>query len=392
MNKLIITIILFVHAGLVNAQSVNDFMEKVSLNNPDLKAASQLMSADEAMAKTGINPDDPVVRGGYFPGSPSTSNDKFTWGISQSFDFPSRYSRLKELKRTNLELARNEYALIGMELMEGARSMAIEYIGNVERLSKLEERNQSLLHMEEGYNKMLESGETTIIEYNKIRMWRTRIESEFRALKNETAILASRLDYMSGNNSGLLEKSAFPVFYTFDIDSLLNTFKNAHPAFLRPIKENGASLAMVNLVRSENLPSFELGYSSEIVGTERFTGPSLGISLPIWKNRGKVKSTIARSAYIQQNTENKLLLLETEYRNYYATLQIVRNSIKLVKETLENSNNRDMLNKMLDEGEITLSDYYLELSAIYELEDLYIDLRVQKNTLLSKLFENDFNN
>lgn len=391
MNKIIIATFLFIQSWILNAQAIDDFLEKVYLNNPDIEAASLLMSADEAFSKTGLNPDDPVLRGGYFPGSPATNNDKFTWGISQSFDFPSRYSKLKELRRTNLEQARNEYALLKMELMENARSLALEYISMQKQLARLEERKNNLFQMEQSYLKMFESGETTIIEVNKIRIWRTRIESEIRELVTKKALSASGLDYLSGGNSALLDKSEFPVFGSIGIDSLINIYYNVHPAFRLPSFENKASMDMVELARSENLPSFELGYSSEIVGTERFTGPSLGISLPLWKNSGKVKSTIAQSEYIRQKNLNTLALLETEYRNYYSSLLSVSDNIEMLNNALSDSNNRMLLNKLLDEGEIALAEYYLELSAIYELEDIYIELMLKKNTLLSKLFEIDFN-
>ncbi len=372
------------------AQTTESFLEKVKLNHPGILAAQHLLTSDEAESRTGITPADPFVSAGYFPGNDAAGENKITWGVSQAFDFPTRYARLKTLKKTNLKLAEMEYELTLLQLMSEARSAAIDLISIHRQIAAYKIRLSNVSGLEEAYSTMLNSGVTTMLEYNKIVIKRVELQSQLTSLLSSEDQLRARLDYMSANNTALLSNVDYPMFNEPDIDLLGAELKDSHPVYLLPELRKEVAGTEIDLSRSEGLPAFELGYSSEIVGTTRFTGPSLGMTLPLWKNKGKVRKAKAGSDYEVIKAEGEFLMLEAYYGSLYRNYVSTRENLILVEKTLDTSNNFELLKKALDAGEINLTEYLLELGSVYQLEDLQIELNRQLYSLLSKLFELDF--
>lgn len=391
MNKLYIsTLFLFFGLAVTMGQSTESFLEKVKLNHPAIVAAKQLLSSGEAESRTGITPNDPIVRAGYFPGNDAAGENKLTWGVSQSFDFPTRYARLKKLKRTNLELAKMEYQLTIIQLLSEARLAAISFVSSTANIRKDEYRLQNLEKLEQAYSSMLKNGETTIIDYNKIVIKKVELQSALNSLKAETALLKAQLDFMSSNNGSMLEDADYPVFEEPEIESLNAELQAKHPAFLLPGIRLNAAVNEIDLTRSERMPAFELGYSSEIVGNTRFTGPSVGLSVPLWKNKGKVKKALEGSTYQERKAESDIIMLESYFSSLFNNYLATDENLSLVENTINASGNINLLDKALNAGEISLTNYFLELESIYQLVDISIELNDKKHRLLSQLFELDF--
>lgn len=390
MNKIILSVLLIFAVLPLSAQTFDSFMENVSLHHPDINASRHLLSADEAESITDLRPEDPRISVGYFPGNEPSPGDKITWGISQSFDFPTRYARIKALKLSNLELARMEYSYTYLQIMSEARATAIEFLNQRDTKQVMLKRLETMNNLEDAYSSILARGETTIIEYNKIRIKKIELISEITELNNKMMLLKTRLDFMSGGQSNDLTDLSYPQLEKPDLETLIANFKSSHPGFIIPTLRKNAADMTVRVSKSENMPAFEIGYSSEIVADQRFTGPSLGVRVPLWNKRGKVNKSIADSDYQLKRAESDILLLESMYSGYLRSYISTEGNIDLVSEALKNADNLKLLDRALRSGEIALTEYLLELGSIYELEDMYLVLQKNKYILLSRLNELDF--
>lgn len=390
MNKIIISVSIFLSCLNLSGQTFEDFIDKVKLSHPEIIAARTLLSSDEALSKTGNTPDDPRINMGYFPGNDAAPGDKITWGISQSFDFPGMYSRIKTLKESKLELAKMEYSLACVYIMSEARSAAIEYLSLLETLEIQQERMETMNRLEKAYSILLDKGEASIIDYNKIRIKQVEYISELTSTSNRLDILKTRLDYMSGDNSEDLLNSDYPLISEPALPVLLEGLRSVHPAFLLPDLRTQAARNEIRVSKAGNMPSFDIGFSSEIVADETFTGPSLGLSLPLWKNKGQVNKSLAVAEYQSKKAESEKLYQESVYMAYYRSYQSNKENLAIVEDALENSDNRKLIDKTLDKREISLREYLIELGSIYELVDIYQALKKEKYILLSKLNELDF--
>ncbi len=383
-------LIIFISSSIVTGQSTSLYLKAVYENHPGITAGRELLNSKEAEVRTGTSPENPMVSAGYFPGKPDVIGNKTTWSVTQSFDFPLKYSKLKTLKQTNFELATLEFENLSLMLMTEARGYTIKLYNDREYLSLMKQRLDHFQSLETAYKKMLENGETTIIEYNKIMIRLANIRSAAARLESRISSNLAILDYYSDGNSELLKNGDYPIFSNPDRDSLLMEKLNSHPAFLIPGKIVDVSRKNISLNKTGNLPGINLGYGSESVGGESFTGPSLGISVPLWKNRGKVKAAEAETGFMVADAERELLLLKSELSDNIRSCNAIKTNLDDVIKAVDQSDNRELLKKALEAGEISISNYIIELTAYYEIEDTMITLKKDYYLFLSKIFDHKF--
>ena len=293
MKKYLIIIITVLAPSFLQSQGVDRLIDSVLLNNPEIEALARLTAASEASSKAGLYPGNPEINFGYYPGKPSDIGNKTVWSVTQSIDFPTTYARIRELKQSDLELARLEENRIVLEILGETRRNAIGYIALRKKLEVMNNRIIEIERLEEAYRNMAELGEATSLDYSKIRMQAVTARAALNDLVRDQSLLRSRLDYLSGGWSSLLDNSEYPVLPEPGADTLLAEKMKYHPAFLIPLHRIGVAEIEVGLSKTGNLPGFNIGYASETVASETFMGPQLGLTVPLWGNSGKVKAARA---------------------------------------------------------------------------------------------------
>ena len=94
-----------------------------------------------------------------------------------------------------------------------------------------------------------------------------------------------------------------------------------------------------------------------------------GIQIPLWENSYEVKSSsleFETHKLMLEDEKNQIVLEITINYNLSNSLKKNLDEISLL---LQESNNEDFLNKSLELGEISIIDYFLELSFYYEIID-----------------------
>jgi len=139
-----------------------------------------------------------------------------------------------------------------------------------------------------------------------------------------------------------------------------------NPVLAYARQEIEISRQQLSLSKTMNLPTLSAGYMSEKVVGERFQGLSLGITIPLWENKNRVKQAKASvKAAESRETDNR--------QQFYNQLQILYNrtaGLKIAAEkyrqSLVTANNTGLLKKALDAGEISLLEYMVEIGLYYE--------------------------
>lgn len=386
MNKILLSLAIVSLSLNASSQNINEFLYKVMENHPGIIAGQELLGSEEADSKTGYTPKDPSVQAGYFPGIPETTGDKTTWSVNQSLDFPTHYRNIKRLKRKNYEQARMEYRYTVMALLEDARASAIEMTALQRHIETTSERVKQLQAREEAYNIMLGEGEITIIEYNKARMSLAHHEAILVEYYADMESVRAYLNMISGNNTAMIETAAYPLFEEPEPEDLLAEKKEIHPAFSLPEKNIEIAESTINVIRSDKLPELTIGYASEIVAASRFTGPTMGLSMPLWENRGKLEAAKAKKSHYQAEYKNRITIIENEFKTRYNKFLSVRSGLERLRSALPDKQVKILLNKALEEGEISVVEYFNELSEYYTTEDRVIELEKDYYLLLSELY------
>ncbi|MGQ9620162.1 MAG: TolC family protein [Bacteroidales bacterium] len=357
----------------VPGQDFDNFLRQVAEKNPEIISYGKMLETRRAEARTNFYPPGPEASFGYMPGKSSLSGVKKIWSVSQRFDFPSKYLAMKNISRKTVVLAEKEFELGKLNILLDAQLTLYDYLFRKKLLALLVKRSSNCTDLIEAWKKKLEAGETTILDYNRIALELSGINLKKNKTAAEVSTLEHKLVYMTGGIKSFPEEIEYPQELISDPDSLIGIKLSIHPEFAIPAMEYELSLGEVSLSCSSNLPGLMVGYSSEILPVESYTGPVFGISVPLWANTGKVKSAKARSYQVQAETNAKVERLKTEIRREYSLMASLKQTLSDLQKILKSSSGVQELLKALQEGEITLTEYFSMLEVIYDTEEKLIE-------------------
>lgn len=386
-KKIFLLTLLISVSGLASAQSITEFLGRVSAGNPEIAAYGKLLEARRIEARTGNTPSDPFVSAGFMPGNTDEAGDKKTWSVSQSFDFPTKYLLQKKINNNTIILAEQEFSQARILIMLEAEQLAFDLIYNTRVLNTLLERKKGYEVLRSAWGKMLENGEATIMDYNNILLELSAVSLEINRRESETEMLKEKLGYMSGSDAAEIGNAEYPVKEVPDFDLLITEKSESHPAYLIPEIEYSISRQEVRLSRTGSLPGIQVGYGSEIVAGTAYTGPVAGLSIPLWANSNKVKSASAAADYSDALREATLLKLRSEAQNNYSRAAALQKSLSEIREIIESGGGTRYPDKALEAGEISVSTYFMYMKSLYESEDRLLELENEYHKALAALLD-----
>lgn len=355
----------------VSGQELDDFFRNISLHNPQIIAYHKLLEARRAESRTGLTPPDPFITGSYMPGQNTTAGEKKTWEITQSFAFPVKYLLMKQISKSSLLIAEQEFNHGRLQVMLDAELLLFDLIHNKKLLSLITERKKDHDALLGAWKKMLDNGAATIMDYNRILIELSGINLQITRIEAQIAMLQEQLSYISGSEIFSFP-SEYPEFTDNGIEQIIQEKASDHPAYLIPEMEYRISLQNVKLSRSENLPELQIGYGAELVPGENYSGPVGGLSIPLWSNASKVKAASARAQHAAAVRDAQMQMLVTETRNEYLNMRALQKNRSEIKGILGTGESKKLLDKALDSGEITLTSYFSYLKSLFDSEDMYL--------------------
>ena len=210
MKRVIFMIILALTIPGLGAQDIYErVLADIETNSLTLITLREQLEADKLEINSGRFLSNPEVEFGYLWGKPSSIGNRMNYSIAQSIDFPLVYARKSSIARqqeANAELGyREERAIVLLEARENLvellyiNAMAAEYsyrIANAEAVADM-------------FRKRMDSGASTVQEYNKanINLATVRREASNNELEREAVL--SRLRALNGGVDVIFDDSLF---------------------------------------------------------------------------------------------------------------------------------------------------------------------------------------
>jgi outer membrane protein TolC len=382
---IIICITLLVQRGV--AQDTAQFIDSVKTNHPALISLEKLNAASRAESRTGLNPSGPEISAGWYPGNPSGSGIKRTWSVSQSFDFPTIYSRIAELKQSDLNLAIALSRQLETEIITDAVKSAVDYIALLKRIEVTEGRVRNMEDLVMAYSKMVDKGEATILELNRVKAEAVTLRSDLAGLRGESSSIAIRLNYISGNNCHLITGDHYPLFPAANREELLKEKREMHPGFAVNRMQVEKAEAGLKVSKNARLPRITLGYGSESVAGEEFIGPVAGVSIPLWEKSGSVNASRAALEWEKTRAEADMTRMENELLSQINAVEAVSTNLNEVREYAAGNEALNLLNISLESGAITLTDFLAGLQDYWKVEEVILELEKEKMLLMSQIWD-----
>ena len=372
----------------LNAQSsVETALKAIEENNNTLKALKETTKSQKLENKTGIFLSNPEVGFNYLWGNPSTIGNRTDFSISQTFDIPTITGMKSKIADEHNALVEWQYKAERMNILLEAKQYCIELIYFNALKKELEIRLQHAETIASGYQNRLNSGDANRLEYNKAQLSLSTINGEMARIDVERNELLSQLKRLNGgmdivmDDYQLNQQQQLPL--NFEDWYLQAEQKNPILAYIK--QEVVVSQKQVSLNKAKGLPTFSAGYMTENVVGQRFQGLAMGVSVPLWENKNRVKQ--AKSAVVAaqaRETDSKL--------QFYNQLQIQYNralGLKITAESYRKSlamtNSTELLKKALDAGEISLLNYIVELGLYYNMMNQTLEAERDYQKALAEL-------
>jgi len=371
----------------LNAQSsVETALKAIEENNNTLKALKETTKSQKLENKTGIYLSNPEVGFNYLWGNPSTIGNRTDFSISQAFDIPTITGMKNKIADERNSLAEWQYKAERMNILLEAKQYCIELIYFNALKKELDIRLQHAQTIASGYQNRLNSGDANILEYNKAQLSLSATTGEIARIDVERNALLSQLKRLNGGLDIVMDDYQFnqkQLPPNFDDWYLQAEQKNPILAYIK--QEVVVSQKQVSLNKAKGLPTFSAGYMSENVVGQRFQGLTMGVSVPLWENKNRVKQ--AKSAVVAaqaRQTDSK--------QQFYNQLQIqynralgLKNTAESYRKSLVMANSTELLKKALDAGEISLLNYMVELGLYYNMVNQTLEAERDYQKALAEL-------
>ena len=366
MKILIIISTILVSIPLIAQNNINSVLDSIEANNTTLKSLRLTADAQKLGNKTSIYLDNPEVEFNYLWGKPGNIGSRTDINIKQTFDIPTISGMKSRVANGQNTLIEFQYKADRMNILLEAKQYCIDLVYFNALKRELDVRLQHAETIAKGYKDRLDRGDANRLEYNKIQLNLASVLGELSRVEVERNALLSQLKRLNGGTDILLNENQYvSVQLPLNFVDWYEEAEQKNPVLAYIKQEIEVGKSQVSLSKASNWPTFSTGYMSEKVVGQQYQGFTVGISIPLWENKNRVKQAkVAVSAAESREADRK--------QQFYSQLQSLynrANGLKVIAEkyrqSLANVNNTDLLKKALDTGEISLLDYIVEIGLYY---------------------------
>lgn len=368
MRKIIYSLLLMLSAvSLTAQQNIDTLLSEIETNSSTLSALRQQIEAQKIGNKTDIYLPNPEVEYTYLWGKPSVLGNETDISVMQSFDFPTAYmhrSKIAGLENQHLEL---QYKSERINLLLQAKQLLIQLAYYNALAQEYDTRLTNANRIATSYQSRFDKGDTNILERNKSQVNLTTVENELNNINIERQALLTQLKALNGGldlsfNETTILSAPLPLAF----DEWFAVAESQNPAMQYLSKQIDIDKEQIKLNRSLGMPKFSAGYASEKIVGEHFRGISVGVSIPLWENKNKVKHAKAQLRSAEAVLQDGKIQFYNHLQQLYAKSQGLQQNAAKYRQTLKSHNNESLLKKSLDLGEISLLTYLLEAEYYYD--------------------------
>jgi outer membrane protein TolC len=385
------TLLLIIITGLslqgMAQSNLKEVLQAVENNNLSLKAQNQFIESQKIGYRTEMNLANPELA--YEKNFSDIDGNPYEILISQDFDFPTVYlqkNKIKKAKTANLDNVRQQGR---QDILLNAKKACLNLIYQNKQKEQLTIRYENAQKLVSFFKKKLEKGDANILEMNKVKIVLLNIKNQLQLCNTQVSNLKETLKQLNGGKAIEFNSLLYPTvsveedFTKLEMDVLSYT-----PNLNKMKADMDIASKQTSLAKNQVLPKLNIGYrylNSDI--NKSFNGINLGISIPLWESRNKVKYAKLNqlSQESQYLSEEKLLIsdIQKNYQNY----QGLKASLAEYRLILDGSNMNELLKKALDFGQISSIEYFMESIYFYESFDTYLQVEKEYHLAAADLLK-----
>jgi len=387
MKQIIFIISILANSYSLYAQNkVDKVLAEVEENNTTLIALRKRLDAEKIGNKTGIFLQNPEVGFNYLWGNSTEIGNRTDFNVTQTFDFPTAYgykNQISDLKNEQVEL---EYKKQLMAIRLKTSLVCFDLIYTNALIGELSKRVVHAESIAKSYKAKFEIGDANILEYNKAQLNLLNVSKELESITIERNSLLAELSGLNGGQViDFVEKEFQIAEIPEDFEQWYLLAEQKNPTFSWLRKEIEISEKQTGLNKAMSLPKLQTGYMSESVVGQQFQGVTVGLSIPLWENKNKVKFAEANSLALESIAADSKIQFYNHLKTLHSKTIALQKNVIEYRSSLYAYDSSELLKKALDGGEISLINYILEFSLYYEGINKLLQLERDMNKTYAEL-------
>lgn len=385
MKRIIITVSLWLSALSLWAQS-DAILESIEKNNISLRTLRGQLEVQHMENKTGLTLDNPQVEFDYCWGSPEEVGKKRNLTVTQVLDFSKISGRQRAVAQVKSNLLDLQYEVSRREVMKQAALLCAKLVYNKQLQAHYNALLADAKGLSETTKRMMEGGTGSSLEYNRALLAYMQASGESRNLALEREGILAELALLNGGEALNYEEDQYANgIIENNFDTLFAHVSQNHPQLMMADEEVKLGEKSLSLARAQNIPDLTAGYTGEWTDADRYNGFTLGIALPLWQQKNKVKhASMAREA-AEANRQNLELQKRNELKAIYDRALSQKAVWEEYKTILSSYQGNELLDKAFNAGQINVVDYISARSTYYEMVKMVVDAEYEYRVSLLAL-------
>lgn len=388
MRTIIIAAIALAATASIKAQDINAVLKSIEQNNVELKALQKGNEAAGIEIKSLNTLEDLSIEYSPFFQSKVSGIASSELVITQGFDFPTLYGARKKAGKLQRNVLDMQYQTARRDILLNAKKLCLDIINYNKQKQLLQERRKNADELLAMFKVKFDNGEATSLELNKIKLDRMNLETE---LVQADTKHANALQQLQALNGGLPIEVNMTEYPAVPADNDQTMYEKAVATDWNVRTAQASILAAeqeVKVNKQSWIPKLEIGYRRNTDGDMASNGFLVGGSIPLFSSKNKVKIAKARQseavmqhANARINAENSARTLVNQMKQLKASVDAY--DVPLMRQTLK------LLRTAVENGEISVTDYYVEAENIYKNMTTYMDIERQYQDVVTEIYKNE---
>jgi outer membrane protein TolC len=376
--------------GLIaGAQGIDEILQQIARNNPQLHAQDKARNAEKIELKTSNNLDRTAVSYSPFFANGVQGIASSELVVSQDFDFPTLYAGRNKMIKKQSEVLDARFESLRRDVLLDARLLCIQLVHQQKLATVLKRQHDCMARLTSHCETNLQQGNATVMDLNKTRLEAMKLTTAMEECNAQISEIKTTLTALNGNKKLALDGIAYPTIDALPDDATLLAQYMANDLELKSAQlQNETINREISLTRQENLPSLSVGYRRNTALEERSHGFLVGAAVPLFSNRNRTRAAKARLESAEAETEHQRIHTESQIRSLISQMHATRNALQAYDAALMQTS-MDTFVKACQEGEISIIDCCREQADILEKMQEMLELEQQYHLIVASIMKNN---
>lgn len=391
MRKILLTVTLFCGICSLQAQtgSIEQVLKSIEQNNRELQAGEQNIKAEKLDVKAENNLENPSVSYARKFGEQDGVGPEIELEVSQGIDFPTLYAQRRAYGKLQGKALDLQQAVLRRDILLRAKELCLDLIRLNQMKALLEKRQKNAEEMNVLYEKRFKEGDANVLEVNKVKMELMNLRAEVAENQAAHRTALQNLLAMNGNMPLEFNESVYPLVPEMgSLEQVLDEVVSADYVLRQAQAGSEAARKLVTVNKHGWLPKLEVGYGREGGKDEMLNGFIVGVSIPIFNNKGKVKAARARQLSAELAQEQAAMQVNADIQSLYNEAVELRASMEVYDTNLMNRT-LDALKQAVEAGQMSILDYFVEAESVYQNQEKLADLENRYQKVIAQLYKNN---